>query len=99
MSVETIETKPDGKLEFDVIEGGKYKKRVTRGILYEDNFFTGKLAIAGGAMAVFGATFALTKHIHDSGLDDSFEIYTKFVMGDKTVTEDFEKLLKNNLKL
>ena len=97
--VETTEIKADEKIEFDVIEGGEYKKRVSKGILYEDNLFEGTLMCAGGDITLFGAAFALTKTIHDRGLGEAFEVYTKFMMGDKTVTEDFEKFLKNELKL
>lgn len=99
MSVEKTSEKPDGKVEFDVIEGGKYKKRVTRGVLYEDNLFMGKLAIAGSKFTVFSAAFALTKHISDEGWSEEFEMFAKFMAGDKSVVADFEKFLKNQLKM
>lgn len=98
MSVEKIEIKMDEKIEFDVIVGGKHRNRVTRGVLYEDNFFRGELAISGDIITVFGAAFALTQHIQEKGWGNSFEKYVKFMLGDRREIEEFENFLKTREK-
>ena len=78
--------KLNGHLEFDVIVDGKYEKRVSHGVLFEETDFGMVVRIGkGNQTMIFGALASLLEFVHEQGLDDEF---TKWLEEDRKESGD-----------
>ena len=81
MKMKTVkkEVTPDGKVEVDVLVDGKYQKRVSEGILFEQkSMLESNLAIFCRTTGVFDAIIALEEFVDSRDLRERFEDYKRF---------------------
>ena len=69
----------DGKVEFDILVDGKYQKRVSKGLLFEDTHGGGCLAISCHKVAVFKAIHGLKGFLKDNDLVEEYEEFERFM--------------------
>lgn len=86
-----IEHDIDGKIEFDILIGGKYQKRVGSGILFEKVPGGVAMLVAGSSKTMFDARIALEQHIKDMDLENEYELYKKLMSLD---LENFDEAIK-----
>ena len=87
------ETDIEGKIEFDVLVDGKYKERISRGVLVADNFDGSGTYIAGNGITVFKALHSLEETVDRRGIRDQYEKFKKFMNdGPKDLSEIMSKL-------
>ena len=74
-----VEHKVDGKIEFDVMIGGKYQKRVGNGILFEKVPGGVAMMMAGSSKMMLDARLALEQHMKEADLENEYELYKKMM--------------------
>ena len=87
------ETDIEGKIEFDVLVDGKYKERISRGVLVADDFDGSGTYIAGNGITVFKASHSLEETVDRRDIRDQYEKFKKFMNdGPKDLSEIMNKL-------
>ena len=89
----------EGKVEFDILVDGKYKKRVSEGLLFEDTHTGGCLAISCHKVAVFKAIHGLKNFLKDNDLVEEYAEYERFMSLDtKDAMDEILKKLEEMLE-
>jgi hypothetical protein len=82
-----------GNLEFDVVVDGKYEKRVSRGVLLEDNIIGCSVYITGSDVTIYNAMIALERYLDKNDLREEYEAYRTLIETDLEDEEELEKTL------
>lgn len=91
-SFKSKSVKPDGKIEFDVLVDGKYQRRVSEGILFEDAEFGQNIAISCHKLGVFKAIYGLKNFLKENDLVEEYENFERIMSLD--VDAAFAELMK-----
>ena len=81
--------KVNEKIEFDILVGDKYLKRVSRGFLLEDKGIGCEMCMSGSNATIFNAILSLERHIDETGLREEFEMYRRIFECD-SLTESLD---------
>lgn len=92
MSMKCREQNVDEKIEFDIIVGGKYKERVSHGVLIGlSGSHASQIATSCSVMGMMSAYYALKTYVESN--DDLVKLMAEFEKFKESVSPDIEKMV------